>query len=266
MSINTHRLLKEIGLSDLRIIRMLPGIKSYSFETNQVIWSKDDDRQPFTHIIKGLVCASTPRDDKEVHPVNIFGDSTWIGEAEFITRQPSGLDYICLSPTRLISIPFDEALDAFENEAEFSRYIARLVNWRGRQHAEMLAVMRIGSPALRVVMGLSMLTDAMLNNSSHQPKHILEDHLEIAIKQSVLAAMCGVSRGIFSLCVQQLTEAGWLRVSYASIEIQLVRTWQLFLTEWRQDLLSITKPTMHDLLALMQVANAHTKKLLLQTP
>ena len=68
-----------------------------------------------------------------------------------------------------------------------------------------------------------------------------------------------------SLCIQQLTEVGWLQVNYASIEIQLVRTWQFFLTEWHQDLLSTAKLTMHDLPALMQIANVNTKKLTLQT-
>ena len=66
-----------------------------------------------------------------------------------------------------------------------------------------------------------------------------------------------------SLYTQQLTEAGWLQVNYASIEIQLIRTWQFFLTKWCQDLLSTTKSTMHDLPALMQIANVNTMKLTL---
>ena len=67
-----------------------------------------------------------------------------------------------------------------------------------------------------------------------------------------------------SLCIQQLTEAGWLQVNYASIEIQLVRTWQFF-DQVVPDLLSTAKSTMHDLPELLQIANVNTKKLTLKT-
>ena len=254
MSINTYQLLRNVGLTNSRAIQMLPGIKSQSFEVDQVICAKGDNHQSFTYILEGLVCASNPCSDGGLNPVNIFGSGTWFGEAGFINRQSSAFDYQCLAPTCLLSIPLGDALAAFEQEAEFSRYIARLANWRYQQHAEMLTLMRVGSPALRVVMGLSMLTESLQNNASHLPINQFDERLEIRLKQSLLASMCGVSRGIFSVCLQQLATAGWLRVNYATLEMKSIKTWRIFSSSQRENPKRFAKPSMQEILALMQMA------------
>ena len=255
MSFNTYQLLKSVGLSDACAIRMLPAIRSQTLEADQVIWSKGDKRQPFTYLAEGLVvCASGQGGDGTLNPVNIFSSGTWFGEAGFL-NQPSGFNYLCLTPARLVSIPFDQALSAFEQEAEFPRFIARMTHWRDQQHAEMLALMRTGSPALCVVLGLAMLSAAILNNSSHLPNNPLGAHLEIPLKQSLLAAMCGVSRGTFSACLQQLAAAGWLQVNYATIKLQSLQTWQSFAAMQRQDQHRVSKLSMPEILDLMHTAS-----------
>jgi CRP-like cAMP-binding protein len=258
MSISTYQLLKAVGMSDACALRMLPAIKMQAFEADQVICSKGDKRQPFSYVLYGIVvCAGGPSGNGALNPVNLFGSGTWFGEASFLNQQSSSFNYLCLAPTRLVSIPYEHALAAFEQEAEFSRFIARLTNWRNQEHAEMLALMRSGSPAQCVVMGLAMLADAMLNNSSHLPKNLAGESLEIPLKQSLLASMCGVSRGIFSVCIQQLAAAGWLNINYATVELKPIKIWQQFAASQRQNQQCITKLAMPEILALMQMAADH---------
>jgi CRP-like cAMP-binding protein len=257
VSVNTYQLLKNIGLTDARVIRMLPGIKSQVCEADQVICTKGDKRQPFFYILRGLVCVSKPCEDSEHNPINIFGPGTWFGEAGFLNDQTSGFNYLCLTPAHLLNIPFGDAVDAFEHDASFARYLARLTQWRDQQHAEMLTLMRIGSPALRVVMGLCLLSEALLSNSSHMPINRLDDALEIPLKQSLLAGLCGVSRGIFSVCLQQLAAAGWLNINYATIEIKSIQTWQHFLNSQRHSRQNTSKPSMDEILVLLQLASAN---------
>ena len=118
-----------------------------------------------------------------------------------------------------------------------------------------MTLMRTGSPELRVVMGLALLAEALNSSSSHLPTSELDDSLEIPLKQSLLAAMCGVSRGVFSVCAQQVAEAGWLDVNYATVKLTHIKTWGHFSRKYRQNRLNKSKPSVQDLLSLMHEAS-----------
>lgn len=255
MSTKAYQLLKSVGLSDEWAVRMLQAAQSETFAVDQVIWPKGASLRPWTFIISGLVCAGIPDADGGLNPVNIYGADTCFGEIGLLTGQASQVQYVCLTPVHVLGIPYAEALDAFEHDAQFSRYIARLVVWREQQHVEMLSLMRIGNPTLRVVMGLALFTESMLSSSSHLPHFEFDDTLDIPLKQSVLAAMCGVSRGILSVAVKQLAAAGWLHLNYATVNLRHVKAWGLFLHTYRQNRLNVLNPSMDELLLLMQQAS-----------
>lgn len=67
--------------------------------------------------------------------------------------------------------------------------------------------------------------------------------------------MCGVSRGTFSACLQQLAAAGWLQVNYATIKLQSLQTWQSFASMQRQDQHRVSKLSMPEILDLMHTAS-----------
>ena len=255
MSIKAYQLLKSVGLSDRLVLRLLRGAKSETFAVDQVLWPKGISLQPWTLIITGLVCACIPDADNGLNPVDIYGSGACFGEGGFLSGQASELDYVCLIPVRAVCIPFVEALDAFEQDSEFTRYITRLSAWRDQQHVQMLALMRIASPALRAVIGLALSAESMLSSSSHLPHFEIDDSLELPLKQSLLATMCGVSRGIFSIAVKQLAEAGWLHLNYATVELRRIKAWDHFAQTYRQNRLNVSMPSMQDLFSLMQQAS-----------
>lgn len=254
MSIYAYQLLKGLGLSEQRVLAVLPSIKVESLDADQIICRKGSQPEVWTHIVSGLVSVGIPQKNGVITPINIFGAGTWFGEIAILNHKTLMLDGVCLTPVRILTMPFEQAVDAFENEAEFSRHIAHLVAWRAQQHAEMLILMRLGSPQLRVVMGLALFAEALHNSNSHLPTNELDDSLDIPLKQSVLAAMCGVSRGIFSECVQHLAAAGWVRLSYATLALSNVRVWHKFSSNHRQNRLNNTKPTMPELLLMFEEA------------
>lgn len=255
MSTKAYQLLKSASLSDERAVRMLQVAQSETFAVDQVIWPKGASLQPWTFIISGLVCAGIPDADGGHKPVNIYGADTCFGEDSLLTGQASQVQYVSLTPVRVLCIPYAEALDAFEQDAQFSRYMARLVVWREQHHVEMLSLMLIGNPTLRVVMGLALFAESMLSSSSHLPHFEFDDTLELPLKQAVLAAMCGVSRGIFSVAVKQLAAAGWLNLNYATVNVCHIKAWSLFLRTYRQNRLNVLNPSMPELLSLMQQAS-----------
>lgn len=255
MSVKAYQLLKSMGLSDERVVSLLLDAQSETFAVDQVLWPKGASLQPWTLIIEGLVCSGIPDADGGLNPVNIYGSGACVGEASFLSGQACALEYVCLTPVRAVGIPIAEALAAFEQDAQFSRYIARLLAWRDQQHVQMLSFMRIGSPALSVVMGLALFAESMLSSSSHLPHFEFDDSLDLPLKQSLLAALCGVSRGIFSVAVKQLAAAGWLHLNYATVSLCRLRAWGLFTRTYHQNRLNAIKPSMQEILSLMEQAS-----------
>jgi CRP-like cAMP-binding protein len=254
VSIYAYQLLKGLGLLEQRVLRVLPCIKVESLDAGQIICRKGSQPQAWTHIVSGLVSAGIPDKDGTITPINIFGPGTWFGEVAILNRRALMLECICLTPVRILTMPLDQAVEAFEHDAEFSRHIARLVAWRTQQHAEMLTLMRLGSPQLRVVMGLALFAEALHNSNSHLPTNGLDDSLEIPLKQSVLASLCGVSRGVFSECVQQLAAAGWVRLNYATLALSSIVVWRKFSCQYRQSRINSVKSSMQEILLLMEEA------------
>lgn len=173
MSIYAYQLLKSLGISESRVRRVLPSIKVESLEPDHTICHKGARPEVWTHVLSGLVSAGIPDKDGVVTPINIFGPGTWFGEVAILNSQSLLLECICLTPVRILTMPLGQAVEAFEHEAEFARHIARLVSWRAQQQAEMLTLMRQGSPQLRVVMGLALFAEALHNGSSHFPTNDL---------------------------------------------------------------------------------------------
>lgn len=255
MSIYAYQLLKSLGFSEQRVRRVLPRIKVESLEPGHIICHKGARPEAWTHVVSGLVSAGIPDKDGAVTPINIFGPGTWFGEVSILNRQALLLECICLTPVRILTMPLGYAVEAFEHEAEFSRHIAHLVAWRAQQQAEMLTLMRQGSPQLRVVMGLARFAEALHNSNSHLPTNDPDDFQEIPLKQSLLASMCGVSRGIFSECVQQLAAADWIRLNYATLALSNVQAWHKFSNNHRNSRHNNNKPSMQEILNLMAEAS-----------
>ena len=255
MSLYAYHLLKGLDLSEQRVLAVLPSIKVESLDVDQVIRLKGSQPDNWTHVVSGLVGAGIPDKDGAIMPIHIFGPGNWFGEVAILSRRALMLECICLTPVRILTMPLAHAVEAFEQEAEFARHIARRVAWRAQQQMEMLMLMRQGSPQLRVVMGLALFAEALHNDNSHLSLSELDNGIDIPLKQSLLASLCGVSRGVFSECVQQLAAAGWVRVNYATLALPSIAVWRNFSRQYRQNRLNIVKPSMQEILALMQEAS-----------
>lgn len=258
MSIYDYHVLKALGLSDRRVEQVISCMQKATFATGQVVLAKGETLRPWFHIVSGLVSASVPGKNGDHAPVDIYGPGSWFGEATIFNHHPSSLEYICLSPTRLISLPQAAALDAFENEPKFARYIAHLVAWRDRQHSEMLSLARLGNPTLRVVMGLAMFAESINNGSSHLPNFVSssQDNLDIPLKQSLLAGICGVSRGVFSEHIKHLATADWLEANYSTVTLINLPAWCNFSRQRRAARTVNAKPSITEMLAHLQEAAA----------
>lgn len=248
-----YQLLRGLGISERCALKMLPRVKMTAFDAGDVIWSKGGQVEAWTYIVSGLVGASVPLQEGGCIQVNIYGPRTWFGEEPLLNRYPSSLDYTCLTPVRVVTISSVDTMAAFNDEPEFARYIALLMAWRSRQHSERIVLVKQGSPSLRVVMGLALFAEAMCYNSARPPTRGLGGtSMEIPVKQAVVASVCGVSRSVFSEHVQHLASAGFLHANYAKLELRSIESWLRFSRKYQKNRTNVSKPTMDELVSLMQ--------------
>lgn len=225
MSIYKYHVLKSIGLSERCNLEYLPRLKSQTYPADAIILRRGDMPQCWTHIVSGLVGVVVPEAREKLTPINVLGDGAWFGEADIFSEQPATMEYVSLTPTRVLCMPIEDMQSAFLHQPEFARYLARLNAWRSRQQSEMLALMRSNNPQLRVVMGIGLIAQALLNSASHLPGYEPENGLEIPLKQGLLASICGVSRGVFSGSIQQLAANDLLEVSYSTLKVLRLKDW-----------------------------------------
>lgn len=248
-------LLMGLGIREASVLEMLSRVKTTGFDPDEVVWAKGGEVTHWTYIVSGLVGASVPMQGGGPIHVDIYGHRTWFGEEALLNRYPSSLEYVCLTPVRAVTIPAADALVAFQREPEFSRYIALLTAWRSRRSSEMTVLMKQGSPALRVVMGLALFAEALQYHSSRPPTEAVEGiSVQIPVKQSIVASICGVSRSVFSEIVRQLALAGWVRLDYATLELCSARTWRRFSLKHRQARMNVKKPSVTELILLLKEA------------
>ncbi len=252
MSNYAYRLLKKISFSERRILDVLPRMSIRSFEAGDIIWGKGLPVQSWYCVMSGYVAASVPLEKGGQMPVSVLGQHAWFGEQSLLSRQPSALDYSCLTPVEVIGMDKSFLEAAFEQEPDFVRFLVGLVTWRVQQQSEMLMLMRLGSSSLRVVMGLAQLAEAIRRDLDIPVD--AEERVEIPISQELIASLCGVSRTLFSEYLQHLVRADWVKVRYGAIEMRRPDVWQLFAQSQRARQRVAHRPTIEDLLAEMEAA------------
>ena len=181
--------------------------------------------------------------------LHLYGPDAWFGEQALLDGQPSDLDYICMTPVEVIGMSQACLQEAMREEPDFSAALLQRMAWRERQHTAMLAMMRAGSSALRLVMGLAQFAEAQA--PAPDP-----DVVDIPIGQDQIAALCGVSRTLFSAGLQHLVKAGWVKVRYGAMALQSAQAWRVFAQSQRDSPGLNSHPSMAELLSALARARA----------
>jgi CRP/FNR family cyclic AMP-dependent transcriptional regulator len=248
--------LQKAGVSEPVAHSVAFKLSLNSYEAQQFIWAKGDEVRSWQFVISGLVAAVATSHEERFVPISIYGPGSWFGEQPLLNRMPSHLGYACLEPTQALSMPTAILWQLFNTEPGFTRYIARVATWRAQRKAEMLVLMKQGNPPLRVVMGIAQFAEALVSRSERPATEGLDGGIAIPVTQAVLAAMCGVSRAVFSEYLQPLAADGWLTISYGQIELLSIATWHRFCRARREEPMTHTHPTMDELLVELHRASA----------
>lgn len=242
------RLLK-LGLAPELARTAAQTVKVQSFTSGHVVGPKGGEVLHWQYIIEGLVAESIPTSNSASTPISIYGKGAWFGEQPIINRKPSYAQYVCLVPTEVLMLPAATFNELFLQDANFARYVAKLMAWRVQKTSETLMLMKLGNPCLRVVVGLAQFAEALAYRSSRPPTIGLGEGVQIPIAQGTLASLCGVSRTLFSEYVGQLAAQGLLKVSYGKLEILESHIWHVFAHRQRENAINQPNPSWEDVLA-----------------
>lgn len=250
--------LSDLGISQNLIPATARRMSVASYDEGQVIWQCGQEIDRWLWILSGIVVGAVPADDDGLGlPIMVYGRSTWFGEQSILTGNATQLEFKCLSDVEVVSIPSDLLLELASQDAALSGFLARLSAWRGQKQSDSLVVMRLGTPATRIVMGLAQIAEG-LRSSWDMPSQCLDQEMiEVPIKQGVLAQLCGVSRTVFSECILELQLGHWLEVSYGRLCIHKPQTWNRVSLAMRSTpTLQLKRISRSDLLRLFDVARS----------
>lgn len=198
----------------------MPSVTSASYTTGE---APEGETPDLMHVMNGLVCVRWGEVTSST-PLEIYGSGSWICSGLPRLSHPGSLQ--CLTPTTLIRIPAALAEEAFNDEPNFARYVARTLMWRAEFSAQLLALTKAGSPSARVVLGMALLARAIASGSSHFPSLLMGESIQLPLNQHSLAEYLGLSRRHISLSLKSLSAAGWLKLGYGCIDLVNPRIWQ----------------------------------------
>jgi len=244
-----YQKMRKLGLSDNSARTYSKLAKISSFNSNEVIWDKGSDVNAWHCIITGLVVASVHTDNSPCTPIALYGESSWFGEYSILNHKPSYANFVSLVSTDVLSLSNDVVLELLEKEPGFAICMAKMMSWRAQKTSEMLMMMKLGNPCLRVVMGICQFAETLAYNADRPPTIGYGEGVTIPLIQSVLASLCGVSRTRLSEFAHHLAMNGWLRISYGKVEILSLNTWHKFATLQRERKFNNLNPTIEELLA-----------------
>jgi CRP-like cAMP-binding protein len=148
----------------------------------------------------------------------------------------------------MISLDAKALHNLLASEHEFTIKITKLMAWRVQKSQEMLILMKLGNPCLRVVAGICQFAEALAYGDGSS--NTIDDSTPITIPapQGYVAALCGVSRGTLSVFIQHLAEQGCLRISYGKLELLKPKTWFRFAELQRSRSVDSMNPSIGDLI------------------
>ncbi|WP_298924828.1 Crp/Fnr family transcriptional regulator [uncultured Ramlibacter sp.] len=219
MSDYAAQILVKLGLTEPSARGIAPKLVIASYDVGQPVWLQNQMLGAWCFIMTGIVVGTSPRLGGQRLPMTLHGPQSWFGEVCLLNDEPTVLDYVCATDVQLIRMPAETFRQLVATEPALGAQVLRMTARHAQLQMDLIISLKIDSPTVRTVLGLAQIAEAL--SASWDGK----DVLAVPIKQSLIAAMCGVSRTLLSHYLQVLQLAGWVRVHYSRLEMVAPRAW-----------------------------------------
>lgn len=253
MSAYAYQALQVSGLADQRVMKVLPHVTLEFVSQGEPLGDDEGTSGDLFHVVSGVVCTSLGPVRSAI-PLDIYGPGSWFCSG--VPKISVACQVLSITEARLLRIPARLAEDAFNNDPAFAHFMARISMWRGQLLIEMLALTKAGKPWARLVIGLALLNKSFISSASHLPGKGTDISQVIPLKQSQLAAYFGLSRRLMSGGLQALSECGWVRLGYRSIELLKPNRWAALHQIHLRDAHGLYEKSMAELVRIMHELEA----------
>jgi CRP/FNR family transcriptional regulator, cyclic AMP receptor protein len=198
------------ALSDSEIERALRGITTRSYAAGSYICHRGDRLDAWTGVVPGLVKISAISPSGKAMTFAGIASGGWFGEGSVLKNETRKYDLVALRDTRLALLNRATFNWLYDNSFGFNRFLVRQLNERMGQFIATIEYDRILDPATRVARQLAWLFNPVLYPDAVR---------SIEISQEELALLAGVSRPVANKALQELEQAGLMRVERGSVTV-----------------------------------------------
>lgn len=198
------------ALTEAEAARAIAGISERRFAAGAYICHRGDRLDSWTGVVSGLVKISAISRDGKAMTFAGAGSGGWFGEGTVLKNEARKYDLVAVRDTRLAMMNRATFMWLFENSVGFTRFLVHQLNERMGQFIATIESDRIHDPTARVARHLAWLFNPVLYPNTG-------NHMDIT--QEELALLAGVSRQVANRALQQLEEAGWLRLERGGIRV-----------------------------------------------
>ncbi|MFN0000314.1 MAG: Crp/Fnr family transcriptional regulator [Burkholderiaceae bacterium] len=227
-SIKVSEALESMHLSQRTLGHFVNCSRLGHFHPREILVNSWRPLEHCYYLARGLISPALEGPGGTATALSLNGRGTFLGSATVLNSKIPGTDWICLTEVFVVAIPVSDVIQAFETDAGFSRFIAQSLAIHNINHLEMYKVWRSAQSEYRVVLSLARMSVVL--GLDDELVAMDDTSLAIPLTQSVLAAMCGVSRSVFSACVQKLSLAGWLKADYGALQLLQIASWRALAT------------------------------------
>jgi CRP-like cAMP-binding protein len=228
-------LFDRFGL-DSALIESCPSkVRNMYLEAGVALQTKDAEAGSLFYLASGLVVSTleAPGSISRQHVVMAYDADTWLcthtlAASYLQTDSLSDVSYIAATDVGLVVIEADLAQMLMERQSDFRNFVLKTCMMEAARQSQMLINFKFAGTVYRVVFGLAMMADVFCKRDRTMSGPFPVSHLpdiSIALTQSMLGDICGVSRSSIVPILTELKTRGWLDLNYGNTVIRKPLAW-----------------------------------------
>lgn len=180
------------------------------FAAGETVCARSSPALHWLGVAEGMLKLETIASDGRTTTFAGVPSGAWFGEGAVLKGEPRPYSVISIQDSVVVFVPRDVFLELLEGSQAFSRWLIDQLNARLAHYVAMVENFRLNDTTARVAYCLSELFNPQLYPNT-SPK--------LAISQADIARLSGLSRQITNKALQELQEAGLIRVGYGKVEV-----------------------------------------------
>jgi CRP/FNR family cyclic AMP-dependent transcriptional regulator len=203
-------LLAKLPPEDLRALAAIARVQH--FRAGSVIFRQGEAGDSFHAVLEGRVRIAVILASGAETTMAVMGPGECFGEFAILDGRPRSATALCVEPTRTLSVTRPDFVHWLSDKPRAALLLLETLSLRLRATNEALIDLAFFDLPHRMVRRLLRLTMNESTANTARP-------VRLAITQSGLASLLGVSRESVNKQLRVFTEKGWLTVSRGSVTI-----------------------------------------------